>query len=79
MALPATAARPAHLALALLGAASLGGCGLAETTAGAAAGAASEAQQAQQAQRTEDKVRAEVQDAQAVDAAQRERAEKDAQ
>ncbi len=69
----------ARLALALLGAAGLGGCGLAGTAAGTAAGAASEAQEAQQAQRTEDKVRAQIQDAQAVDAAQRERAEKNAQ
>jgi hypothetical protein len=67
------------LGLALLGAASVAGCGLAGTAAGTGAGAASEAQQAQQAQRTEDKVRAQIQDAQAVDAAKRERAEKDAQ
>lgn len=69
-------ARPA---LALFGCLALGGCGLAGTAAGTAAGAASEAQEARQAQATEDKVRAQIQDAQAVDAAQRERAEKDAQ
>jgi hypothetical protein len=65
--------------LALLGALSLAGCGLAGTAATTAAGAASEAQQAQAAQRTEDQVRAGVQDAEAAAAAQRERAEKDAQ
>jgi hypothetical protein len=69
----------ARLALALLGTAILAGCGLAGTAAGTAAGAASEAQEAQQAKHTEDQVRAQIQDAQAVDAAQRERAEKDAQ
>jgi hypothetical protein len=68
-----------RLALTLLGTASLAGCGLAGTAASTAAGAASEAQQAQQAQRTEEQVRAQIKDAQAVDAAQRERAEKDAQ
>lgn len=69
----------ARLALALLGAMNLAGCGLAGTAASTAAGAASEAQQAQQAQRTEDQVRAQVRDAEATAAAQRERAEKDAQ
>jgi hypothetical protein len=68
-----------RLACALLGSLVLAGCGLAGTAASTAAGAASEAQEAQQAQRTEDKVREEIKDAQAVDAAQRERAEKDAQ
>ena len=69
-------ARPA---LALLSCLALAGCGLAGTAASTAAGAASEAQEAQQARATEDKVRAQIQDAQAVDAAQRERAEKEAQ
>ena len=69
----------ACLACALLGSFALAGCGLAGTAASTAAGAASEAQQAQQAQRTEEQVRSQIRDAQAVDAAQRERAEKDSQ
>ena len=63
------------LAAALL----LGGCGLAETAATGATGAAAEAQQAQQAQQIEQHVRDQVQAAQDAAAAQRDRAEQDAQ
>jgi hypothetical protein len=68
-----------RLLCALTGCLALAACGLAGTAASTAAGAASEAQQASQARQTEDKVREQIKDAAAVDAAQRERAEKDAQ
>lgn len=57
----------------------LGGCGLAETAASGTAGAAAEAQQAQQAQQIEQHVRDQVQAAQDAAAAQRDKAEQDAQ
>jgi hypothetical protein len=57
----------------------LAGCGLAETAASGTAGAAAEAQQAQQAQQIEQHVRDQVQAAQEAAAAQRDKAEQDAQ
>lgn len=57
----------------------LAGCGLAETAASGATGAAAEAQQAQQAQQIEQHVRDQVQAAQDAAAAQRDKAEQDAQ
>ncbi len=57
----------------------LAGCGLADTAVGGAAGAAAEAQQAQQAPQVEQHVRDQLQDAQDTAAAQRDKAEQDAQ
>jgi hypothetical protein len=57
----------------------LAGCGLAETAASGTAGAAAEARQAQQAQQIEQHVRDQVQAAQDAAAAQRDKAEQDAQ
>jgi hypothetical protein len=57
----------------------LAGCGLAETAASGATGAAAEAQQAQQTQQIEQHVRDQVQSAQDAAAAQRDKAEQDAQ
>lgn len=57
----------------------LAGCGLAETAVSGSAGAATEAQQAQQAQQLEQHVRDQVQAAQDAAAAQRDKAEQDAQ
>ena len=57
----------------------LAGCGLAETAASGTVGAAAEAQQAQQAQRIDQHVRDQVQAAQDAAAAQRDKAEQDAQ
>jgi type IV pilus biogenesis protein CpaD/CtpE len=69
------------LRLALIGfvAATLAGCGLAETAASGTVGAAAEVQQAQQAQQMEQHVRDQVQASQAAAAAQRDKAEQDAQ
>jgi len=57
----------------------LAGCGLAETAVSGTAGAAAEAQQAQQARQIEQHVRDQVQAAEAAAAAQRDKAEQDAQ
>ncbi|HEX4051041.1 MAG TPA: hypothetical protein VHY19_09205 [Steroidobacteraceae bacterium] len=57
----------------------LAACGLAETAASGTAGAAAEVQQAQQAQQIEQHVRDQVQAAQDAAAAQRDKAEQDAQ
>jgi hypothetical protein len=58
-------------------AASLAGCGLADTTTAAATGAAAEVQQAQQAKATLDHVQQQLDAAAREDAQQREQAEKD--
>lgn len=57
----------------------LSACGLAETAATGATGAAAEVQQAQQAQQMEQHVRDQIQAAQDAAAAQRDKAEQDAQ
>lgn len=62
-----------------LAAGMLASCGLADTAVSGAAGAAAEAQQARQAQQTEQQVRDQVQAAQDAAAAQRDKAEQDAQ
>ena len=64
---------------ALLAVLLLGGCGLAETGAGAAAGAASEAQQAKQAKATEAKIQQQINAAYQQDAARRKAAEAETQ
>ena len=78
---PSTSHASLPIALATIGAvaAMLTGCGLAETAASGTVGAAAEAQQAQQAPQIEQQVRDQVQAAQATAAAQRDRAEQDAQ
>ena len=58
---------------------SLTGCGLADTTVGAAAGAASEAEQARQAKQTEAQVKNQVESIQQQNAAQRDQTEQGAQ
>jgi hypothetical protein len=60
-------------------AASLAGCGLAETTTAAATGAAAEAQQAQEAKTTLNHVKQELDAAARESAQQREDAEKESQ
>ncbi len=60
-------------------AASIGGCGLADTTTAAATGAATEVQQAQQAKTTLDHVKQQLDAAARESAQQREQAEKDSQ
>ncbi len=57
----------------------LAGCGLAETTVGAASSAAASVQEAKQGQQTEAHVREELAKDEALGKAQREQAEKDAQ
>ena len=71
--------RTLAVALALVPVLLLGGCGLAETGAGAAAGAASEAQQAKQAKETEAKVQQQIDAAYRQDAARRKAAEAETQ
>jgi hypothetical protein len=64
----------------LIGAATLiAGCGLAETTVGAATNATSAVQQAKEGKQTEDRVKMQLDQAQQAGAAQREQSEKDAQ
>lgn len=70
---------PKLMAVALACAMVSSGCGLVGTAGSAAAGGASEAAQAQQAQQIEDRVRQQVQSAQQQAAAQRDRADQDAQ
>jgi outer membrane murein-binding lipoprotein Lpp len=70
---------PAALFVVIGGTTLLAGCGLAGTAASSTAGAAAEAQQAQQAQQIEQHVRDQVQAAQDAAAAQRDKAEQDAQ
>ena len=60
-------------------AALVSGCGMAETTVGAASNATAAVQEAKQAKQTEDRVKQQLEQAQQAGAAQREQAEKDVQ